>query len=450
MQQSSGGHGRVPARNRADIQQLLDVHGLVRDQRVVLRGGEPDVLPLPSVFAGLLLELPWRDRLHGVWARELPGRLRGDGLPGVRRGGRGRAGVSLVHPVHSRHRSVAQQQHVRPVLGRDVLSGGLHGVPAMPGQQLLGPAVWLLHRVPSQLPVRRWFQPGGVPVPARLLQLLLCKTTFHPPAQPRTDERPSQVNLFCGTCSPGYYTATASAAQCSTCGYGRYASQSAATACETCATGSYQPLLAGSTCSACSPGSTSPAAGAQYCSACPSPSYCPGGAQVVPCPLGTFSNLTGLASAAQCPICPANFFCLAPDDLEACPTYTYSVQGTTTKLDCLCDPGFVCTYHKAVRVKVTMPITQAQYEIIQTQLIQAVATAAGVPTGQVSVISVTPQASRRLLARESLVVHLHADGAHTVANLDHHMRSRGVHGTHEWHTSHSIHPRPSSGLRSRI
>lgn len=251
------------------------------------------------------------------------------------------------------------------------------------------------------------------------------------------------VSQFCGACSAGYYTGYASTPQCAPCGYGRYSSASASSACQTCAAGSFQPMQAGTACTGCSAGSFSLLPGSQYCSVCAAPNYCPDGSTVTACPLGTYSNLTGLSSAAECPVCPANYFCLAPDDLEACPAYTHSAAGTTTKLDCLCNPGFVCTYHKSVRVKVTLPVTQAQYQLVQNQLIAAVASAAGVPTSQVSVISVAPLSTRRLLASSGIDVHLHAAGAHTVTDLDMHLRRRGVHGPHSWYPSHSIHPRPA-------
>lgn len=63
---------------------------------------------------------------------------------------------------------------------------------------------------------------------------------------------------------------------------------------------------------------------------CPAGFYCPNGtttARENPCPIGTYSNTTGLESLAECRDCPAGFYCEAENITE--PTG-------------LCSPGYYC------------------------------------------------------------------------------------------------------------
>jgi hypothetical protein len=60
-----------------------------------------------------------------------------------------------------------------------------------------------------------------------------------------------------------------------------------------------------------------------------------------------------------------------------------------TKLSCICNVGYQCTYSKAVRVNVTLPLTQAQFDLVRDQFIQAVAAAAGVDPAQVSIVGLS-------------------------------------------------------------
>ena len=122
---------------------------------------------------------------------------------------------------------------------------------------------------------------------------------------------------------------------------------------------------------------------------CPAPLYCVGGNQYAACPLGTFSAVAGLSALTDCPPCPANSFCQTSGDIEPCPAHTSAVAGSVSKLSCLCDPGYQCTYSKAVRVNVTLPLTQAQFDLVRAQFLQAIAAAAGVDQGQVSIIGQT-------------------------------------------------------------
>lgn len=92
---------------------------------------------------------------------------------------------------------------------------------------------------------------------------------------------------------------------------------------------------------------------------CPIGSYCPTGSyNHIFCPNGTYSNHTG---ASVCYVCPEGFFCINRDDAEICPVGffcpegtgadiqpcpagTYNpVQGLSKQADCTqCDGGKYC------------------------------------------------------------------------------------------------------------
>ncbi|XP_035696015.1 signal peptide, CUB and EGF-like domain-containing protein 3 isoform X1 [Branchiostoma floridae] len=61
---------------------------------------------------------------------------------------------------------------------------------------------------------------------------------------------------------------------------------------------------------------------------CPVGHFCPTGAlEEIPCPIGSYSNLIGLADASECVQCPAGYYC--------------SLPGLQAPLG-LCDPGYFC------------------------------------------------------------------------------------------------------------
>jgi len=115
-----------------------------------------------------------------------------------------------------------------------------------------------------------------------------------------------------------------------------------------------------------------------------------GGASVYPCPQGTYTNRTGLSSLVQCLLCPADFYCNTPREIEACPQYTHSQEGSTTVLECVCEPGYVCTYQKQLHATVTLPVTQAEFELIRQEFINTMAAAAGVDPSNVRIVGLTP------------------------------------------------------------
>jgi hypothetical protein len=127
--------------------------------------------------------------------------------------------------------------------------------------------------------------------------------------------------------------------------------------------------------------------------------------------------------------------------LEYCPANTHSTPGTTTKLQCLCDPGYTCTYKKAIKAVVTLPLTEAQFELVRDEFLQAVADAAGVTVDKVAIINVRPRpvANRRRLLSLSgnsrggrrhntgdVKVNMHIKEAHTIETLDRHLAKRGI------------------------
>lgn len=209
--------------------------------------------------------------------------------------------------------------------------------------------------------------------------------------------------FLCQPCPFGTYSLE-NATICSECVSGLY-STAISSACTLCSAGTYQPAPRQSACLLCPPGSISDW-GSSFCPACPAPLYCTGGGQYAQCPLGTYSSTTGLSSLSSCPPCPANAFCQTSGDFEPCPEHTSSAQGSVTKLSCICDVGYQCTYSKAVRVNVTLPLTQAQFDLVRDQFLQAVAAAAGVDVAQVSIVGLSllspaNQTHRRVLGASS-------------------------------------------------
>lgn len=258
--------------------------------------------------------------------------------------------------------------------------------------------------------------------------------------------------FLCYPCAAGTYSGINSTT-CLPCGAGTY-SPLAASGCVQCVTGTYQPNQGSDRCLPCQAGTLSDP-GSQVCQACPAPLYCEGGGRYAACPLGTYSVGTGLRDAADCPVCPANRFCQTSGEIEACPPHTSSFTGSVSKLNCRCNPGFTCTYTKAVRVNITLPLTQAQFELVRGQFLQAVADAAGVLVSQVTVLGLSlltpPNATRRRLfgthlitkeAREILAeAHVITAEVHGIT-VEAHVQGAeqlGSHGIREHMMRHGIH-----------
>ncbi len=48
--------------------------------------------------------------------------------------------------------------------------------------------------------------------------------------------------------------------------------------------------------------------------------------------------------AALGEICPIDSYCPSVGDVRECPPNTVSPQGSISLLDCVCLPGYICTY----------------------------------------------------------------------------------------------------------
>jgi hypothetical protein len=130
--------------------------------------------------------------------------------------------------------------------------------------------------------------------------------------------------------------------------------------------------------------------------------------------------------SSQCPVCPAGQYCPDPNLSVACPDHTSSAIKSSTKLQCFCLPGYVCTYSKTLHIKVILSLTQAQFEALRLQFIEAVAAASGVHPSKVTIVNVTPLSGpvRRLLL-PGVEVHATVSEGRHVRLLHKHLRVRG-------------------------
>lgn len=207
---------------------------------------------------------------------------------------------------------------------------------------------------------------------------------------------PSNATKSCPACRHGTASNVLDSYYCAPCGPGRF-SLNASSSCSNCAIGSFQPNHEASACSECAPGTQALRSGAPTCEVCPIPFYCTGGDRVYSCPQGTYTNQTGLTQLVQCQLCFADYFCATPREIEKCPDNTHSEPGSLTILECICEPGFICTYQKQLHASVTLPVTQAEFELIRQEFINTMAAAAGVDPSKVQIVGVVP-VGRRLLS----------------------------------------------------
>jgi len=134
-------------------------------------------------------------------------------------------------------------------------------------------------------------------------------------------------------CPPGYYcelgTAQGTKKPCQP----GYMCPEGSSRMEPCPVGSYQPLPAQESCRSCparflcEPVDTPIIIGAIEPVICEAGYYCPQGSDKKKCPLGTYSEMTGLANAEECSPCPVGRSCTA--------------EGLTTPNE-KCDPGYYC------------------------------------------------------------------------------------------------------------
>jgi hypothetical protein len=75
---------------------------------------------------------------------------------------------------------------------------------------------------------------------------------------------------------------------------------------------------------------------------CPPGGYCSPASRFVPCPAGSFANISGASSLADCHVCPAGYFCLQETASFApnlCPRGYFCPQGTRYALQYPCPGG---------------------------------------------------------------------------------------------------------------
>jgi len=234
----------------------------------------------------------------------------------------------------------------------------------------------------------------------------------------------------CADCPVGHLCLEGASAA-TECGLGRFQASAAQSTCDACPSGHYCSLLATSAPSSCSPGTFRALSGGSLQADCTS------------CTLGTF-DVTTTGRVSDCPLCPNGSYCLTATTAAACPGHTDSVAGTSSQLGCRCHPGYVCAYTKRISAVVTLNATtvadfNADVDGIQTNFISSIAAAAGVPTWQITIVSVQVHGSaRRLLASDSMIdVYAKVDGARYLKNLDHHIRRELLVG-HAWTVAHTV------------
>ena len=170
------------------------------------------------------------------------------------------------------------------------------------------------------------------------------------------------------------------------------------------------------------------------------------------CPPGTYNALP--TRAKTCSPCPANFYCVSSSSIQPCPAYTHCEAGSSSVLQCRCDSGYACSYSKRIVATVVLNSTltdfNANYNNVRSDLIDALAYAAGVSREDVVIDAVVGQAAsrrRRILSlakiqelTSAIHVHVHINGADRLMNLDLHLGrvSPVLHISHNWEEAHDV------------
>lgn len=283
----------------------------------------------------------------------------------------------------------------------------------------------------------------------------------------------------CAICPTGNYCPIKSIdpTNCTAGTYNPESGSVSSAACLSCPVGDYC-LVASTNPSFCDAGSYRGSVGATKqddCTVCPSGNYCPtqsvnpincssgtfratsAGAAVsdcIVCAIGKYSM--AIASSTDCPLCPTNYYCTNSITIRTCPTHTSSAAGSSSLLHCRCDQGYKCAYSKRITAIVTLNSTTSSFNNdvggIKTAFINAVASAAGVSSNQVTINNVvskpTTGGGRRLLSiGESFIdVFATVQGAERLHKLDFHLARHSVtlHQGHSWQEAHSV---SSSAIR---
>jgi hypothetical protein len=287
-------------------------------------------------------------------------------------------------------------------------------------------------------------------------------------------------------CAAGTYRSSTGAKQqtdCSACPTGNYCPEKSITP-TNCPAGTYRTSLGGQSladCLPCPPGffcpvqstTPTPCAAGSYraieggiaqlsCTVCPVGSYCPIQTIVpIQCSAGTYRVATGATELANCllcqpgtyslqvgrssncPLCPADFYCRTSTSKDVCPLHTTSSAGSYSRVNCLCDPGYECTYYKEIQAIVTLNATAWDFANdvngVRTAFIAAMAAAAGVQPSQVTINEVITNSRRRhllsLKSKESIIdVHASVAGSVHLRDLDKHLNRQveNLHLSHTW------------------
>jgi len=270
----------------------------------------------------------------------------------------------------------------------------------------------------------------------------------------------------CAACTTGHYCPVASSAP-TNCPAGTYRitpSGSSVADCLPCPAGLYCPVQTTNPtpCAAGTYRATSGATQQSDCTICPAGSYCP--VQTVrptQCSAGTHRDTTGAAHLSDCllcvpgtfslqvgrttncPLCDANFYCRTSTTKDVCPLHTTSSAGSYSRVNCICDPGYQCTYYKEIQAIVTLNATLWEFQNdingVRTAFISAMAAAAGVQPSQVTINDVLTQSGRRRLLsdrKEGGMIDVHASvtGSVQLRDLDKHLdrHIEKLHVSHTW------------------
>jgi len=235
--------------------------------------------------------------------------------------------------------------------------------------------------------------------------------------------------LTCPNCSAGYRS-SAGDQVCTACGLGNY-SASVSASCTICPLGTMCNSTTTPAPVPCGVGYYQPSTGASFCIQCPVGQYCGSSTTVNPvncsagtyapamrasactaCALGKYSLTIG--SSQDCPLCTANSYCASPTAIAICPLNTQSPAGSSSLLQCICMPGYQCTYTKRISLVITLTnVTQSAFQNnvnnVRTNLIKAIATAANVSEANVNITSFSPHVTsggRRLLTAVHSSTHM--------------------------------------------
>jgi hypothetical protein len=159
-----------------------------------------------------------------------------------------------------------------------------------------------------------------------------------------------------------------------------------------------------------------------------------------------------------------------------CPSNTHSLAGSASVLQCRCDAGYACSYTKRISATVILNSTltdfQADNNKVQTNFINALASAAGVPPTNVFInqVSGSSGGNRRMLlylsrtqngetgdakspkstVANTVNVHAYVRGTSQLTHFDLRLNSLDptLHISHRWTeahrvTSRKIHAHPS-------